>query len=193
VDAGGPYQGAAGEPVELDASGTVDPDGDTLTYEWDFGDGSPATSPSEDPTAAHTYADPGNYTATVTVRDGVNDPVSAAAVVEISDEAPPPPGAESWIVTTTGSPPETFTIILEYHTVVFWALKDDGIQPPTIAVGIEYPGVIFWMDLWMDVSGNVFWGVGDTYFGNIDHVDGTMSGVVFDDLGGVFTFSGTKL
>ncbi|MHC4401234.1 MAG: hypothetical protein ACYTG0_16295 [Planctomycetota bacterium] len=49
---------------------------------------------------------------------------------------------------------------------------------------------IFWMDVWMDLSGNVFWGTGDTYFGNIDREAGTMSGIVFEEEGGVLAFSG---
>ena len=62
----------------------------------------------------------------------------------------------------------------------------------SLAFGIEFSGVIFWMDIWMDLSGNVFWGTGDIYFGNISRAAGTMSGVVFDDSGGVATFTATK-
>src|SRR6202008_856034 len=44
-----------------------DPDGDTLTYDWDYGDGS-AHSATQNPT--HAYATAGTYTAKVTVSDG---------------------------------------------------------------------------------------------------------------------------
>jgi PKD repeat protein len=37
------------------------------SYDWDFGDG--ATSTTSGPTTSHTYAAPGNYTATLTVTD----------------------------------------------------------------------------------------------------------------------------
>ncbi|MDA0137112.1 ThuA domain-containing protein [Solirubrobacter sp. CPCC 204708] len=54
-----------GDPVAFTAEGT-DPDGDTLTYEWDFGDGASANTQN----AMHTYTTPGVWFAKVTVRDG---------------------------------------------------------------------------------------------------------------------------
>ena len=55
--------------TDLDCSFTdlsSDPDGDPLSYLWDFGDG--ATSTQASPT--HTYASGGSYTVTLTVDDG---------------------------------------------------------------------------------------------------------------------------
>ena len=66
-------------------------------------------------------------------------------------------------------------------------MKDDA----SLSLGVEFVGVIFWMDMWMDLSGNAFWGTGDMYFGNINRNAGTMVGVVFDDAGGVATFTGS--
>jgi PKD repeat protein len=57
-DAGGPYEGTAGEEVTFDASGTIDPDEEVAFYEWSFGDGSFGSGL----TTAHTYAEPGEYT-----------------------------------------------------------------------------------------------------------------------------------
>ena len=66
---------AAGTAVSFSATGS-DPDNDTLTYTWDFGD--TGTSTAQNPT--HTFANPGTYTAKVTVDDGhggtANDTVS---------------------------------------------------------------------------------------------------------------------
>jgi len=57
----------AEDPSVFDASGSSDPDGSVVTYEWDFGDGQELITPTA--TAAHTYAAPGEYTVTLTVSD----------------------------------------------------------------------------------------------------------------------------
>ena len=54
-----------GTALAFTATGT-DPDGDTLTYAWDFGDGT--TSSAQNP--SHAYLTAGSYTARVTVSDG---------------------------------------------------------------------------------------------------------------------------
>jgi len=51
----------------LDASAASDPDGTIASYAWSFGDGQTATSAQ--PTVRHVYAQPGDYTATLTVTD----------------------------------------------------------------------------------------------------------------------------
>ena len=64
-----PTSGALPLAVSFDGSASTDPDaGDTLTYIWNFGDGSsPATTTSA--TTSHTYTTAGTFTATLTVRD----------------------------------------------------------------------------------------------------------------------------
>ncbi len=62
----------------FDGSGSSDPDGDALTYDWTFGDGSSASGA----TASHTYAAGGSYTTTLTVSDGsLNDSQSQSVTV----------------------------------------------------------------------------------------------------------------
>ena len=55
--------------VDLNGAGSADPDGSVATYAFGFGDGQTQIGPS--PTATHTYAKPGDYTATLTVADNL--------------------------------------------------------------------------------------------------------------------------
>ena len=64
--AGSDQSGVEGTPVH-DGSGSYDVYNDPMTYTWDFGDGTQGTI-SISP--AHTYANEGNYTVTLTVDDG---------------------------------------------------------------------------------------------------------------------------
>lgn len=62
-----PTSGPAPLQVQFDAAGSSDPNGDPLSYDWDFGDGT-AHSSARNP--AHTYTSRGVYTARLTVSDG---------------------------------------------------------------------------------------------------------------------------
>ncbi len=67
--AAGTASGPVPASVTLDAAGSSDPDpGDTLTYFWDFGDGTPETATTS-LMIDHTYVNPGIYTATLRARD----------------------------------------------------------------------------------------------------------------------------
>lgn len=83
-----PTQGEAPLPVELDGSGSTDPNGEALTYAWDLGDGTTATGV----VVQHTYAE-GTWTATLTVTDPAGN--EARATVTVTATAPPagPPAA----------------------------------------------------------------------------------------------------
>src|SRR3989338_5258801 len=67
--------------VTFDATLSTDPDGGTLTYSWDFGDGGKGTGA----TPSHNYRDFGDYDVSLTVKDpkGLTDTVSnTVSVVE---------------------------------------------------------------------------------------------------------------
>ncbi|MEY8837742.1 PKD domain-containing protein, partial [Cribrihabitans sp. XS_ASV171] len=65
ADAGGNRETCSGEAILFDASGSFDPDGGLLAYEWDFGDGtgSDLINPSK------TYERPGVYPVTLRIRN----------------------------------------------------------------------------------------------------------------------------
>ena len=78
-----PTSGEASLNVEFTANGN-DPDGDTLTYSWDFGDGNKTGSKSKE---THIYNNAGTFTAKVTVSDGKGG--SATDSTEITVKAVP--------------------------------------------------------------------------------------------------------
>src|SRR5205823_12418199 len=62
----GPYSGVEGSAIAFNGTGSSDPDGDAIAYDWDFGDGSPhgtGASPN------HVYLDNGTYSVSLTVTD----------------------------------------------------------------------------------------------------------------------------
>jgi len=81
-----PTSGPAPLAVSFDGRGSTDPDGDTLSYSWNFGDGSPTGS---GPTVNHSYA-AGTYTATLTVRDGHGGVSTATSRIDSGNTAPTP-------------------------------------------------------------------------------------------------------
>jgi len=70
ADGGGPYLGVEGSPVTFDAGGSYDPDGDALTYSWDFENDGTMDVTTTSTTASHTYPDDFVGNAKLTVSDG---------------------------------------------------------------------------------------------------------------------------
>jgi PKD repeat protein len=83
ADANGPYTGTMGLPVTFDGSGSSDPDGTIISYDWDFGDGGTGTGVA--PT--HSYAASGLYTVALTVTDEAGDTDTATTTANIINAA----------------------------------------------------------------------------------------------------------
>lgn len=60
-----PKSGAAPLSIAASSTGSTDPDGTIVQYDWDFGDGSTANGPS----AQHVYATVGEFVVKLTVTD----------------------------------------------------------------------------------------------------------------------------
>jgi glucose/arabinose dehydrogenase len=86
-----PTSGPSPLTVDFDASASSDPDtGDTLTYIWDFGDGS-ATRRTSTPKTSYTYSTEGAFSASLRVEDNhgaVSDPKTVR--IDSGNEAPTP-------------------------------------------------------------------------------------------------------
>jgi len=87
ADAGGPYTGTEDAIITFNGSGSYDPDDeDTITYSWDFGDGTTGSGVS--PT--HIYTAGGTYTVTLMVNDGKVNSGLADTTATIADVNDPP-------------------------------------------------------------------------------------------------------
>jgi PKD repeat protein len=79
ADPGGPYLGAVNTAIPFDGSYSSDPDGDSLSYAWTFGDSGTGTGDKP----SHTYTSVGIFDVCLTVNDGYasSDNICTIAVV----------------------------------------------------------------------------------------------------------------
>lgn len=82
---GGPYSSYVSKPISFSGIASSDPDGYSLTYNWNFGDGTTATGA----TPTHAYSSPGPFTVTLTVDDGRNATGTATTTAAVT--LPPAP------------------------------------------------------------------------------------------------------
>jgi glucose/arabinose dehydrogenase len=124
VASANPTTGNAPLTVTLSAAGSSDPDaGNTLTYFWTFGDGTPETSTTST-TIQHTYPS-GTYTASLRVRDN-NFAFSAPDTVRIvSGNTAPVPTITSPAAGTLFSVGQTITLTGSATDA------EDGTLPPS--------------------------------------------------------------
>ena len=86
ADANGPYTGAAGEVITFDGTGSSDPDGNIVAYDWDFGDGNTGTGA----TPTHTYGADDSYSVTLMVTDDIGATASDGTTASIGSVSLPP-------------------------------------------------------------------------------------------------------
>jgi PKD repeat protein len=121
-----PAPALEGTLVNFDGSASSDPGADPLTYQWDFGDGSP---PVTGMVATHVYTDDGVYSAMLVVTDdlGADDTLNFSVTVE---NAPPAVSAGGPYTTTVGVPvglAGSAGDVAADPLVYAWDLDDDGI------------------------------------------------------------------
>jgi PKD repeat protein len=83
---GGPYTGAEGSAIGFNGAASSDPDGDALTYAWDFENDGVVDATTV--MASHTYADNGSYMAKLTVNDGKGGSNAKTVAVSVTNVAP---------------------------------------------------------------------------------------------------------
>ena len=138
---GGPYSGVEGTPVQFDASGSADPRGLPLTYQWAFGDGGLST----DVSPAHTYARPGVYSVRMSANNGVfiGGAQTTATITPRPPEVSAIPGgtvAPGQVVTVSGVWNRT-TSRREPQHFWSWDLDGDGVADDSGFVDYRTPVV----------------------------------------------------
>jgi glucose/arabinose dehydrogenase len=121
-----PQSGAVPLIVHFSAEQSSDPDGNPLTYRWQFGDGQTATGVAVD----HTYAANGTYNATLTVTDSAGASAGAGttiAVGQITSDAKPR------LTATTIAPSP---VVVGRQETLTASVRNDGAANPFI-VDIE--------------------------------------------------------
>ncbi len=86
ADAGGPYVEMVGNPVTLDASGSHDPDGDIVLFEWDCDNDGTYELSFSTPTVEHIWGSA--FSGTIHLRVTDNDGLTATATAEAMIDEP---------------------------------------------------------------------------------------------------------
>jgi PKD repeat protein len=97
-----PTSGVAPLLVQFDGAGSSDPEGEALTYVWDFGDLSPRSS---EVAPSHTYTDAGEYVAVLTVTDERGAVGTANLLIRVLAPVNQPPTIDPAAVPVSGEAP----------------------------------------------------------------------------------------
>jgi len=95
-----PTSGTAPLTVQFDATSSTDPDGDALTFAWNFGDGTNGAGA----TVTHTFTSPGQYTVGLTVTDARGASSTDYQTIQVADAGETPTAVFSASPTSGGTP-----------------------------------------------------------------------------------------
>jgi hypothetical protein len=143
ADPGGPYLGAVNTTVQFDGSASSDPETDSLTYAWDFGD----SSSGEGVMPSHSYADAGVYTVCLTVNDGALSSEANCTMAVVYDPSAGFVTGGGWIDSPAGaytadpslSGKATFGFVSKYK-------KGASVPTGTTAFAFDMAGFEFYSD-----------------------------------------------
>ena len=85
--------------VQFSGASSYDDDGDALSYQWDFGDGSSATGSA----ASHVFPAAGDYLVQLSVNDGYGGTDSTSATISVAEVTEPPVSNVELTVTAAAS------------------------------------------------------------------------------------------
>lgn len=128
-----PISGSAPLTVAFSGTGSTDPDGDPLTFSWNYGDGTTGTGL----TVNHVYTLAGTYTAVLTVSDGRGGTTTASSTITATPS--------STLITGTGSYPVTPAGVTyrinnsSYHHGMMFTIRNIGLDD---AVEVRWFGVL---------------------------------------------------
>ena len=121
ADAGGPYSGVEGTSITFNAGGSSDPDGDPLTYAWDFQNDGTTDVTTTNPSTSWTYPDDFDGKARLTVSDGqasasttVDVTVANVAPTVVLDDIAPAAEGAGTVATLRVTDPGADLVVVEF-------------------------------------------------------------------------------
>jgi len=123
-----PSSGYSPLQVSFSSVGSVDSNGGTLTYLWNFGDGGSSTSTAANPTHTYTFGTVRTFTATLTVRNPGNQTATASTTVTVGSLPPNP----------VISAPANGTGYIPGQTVTFQGAATDPEDGPIAAANLSW-------------------------------------------------------